>query len=93
MDGGTVRCSITVTPPEDVENAWGTLSAEALVAENITATEALVVPPQVRLRGWVTTYREEPAVGVTLDARARAHEDANGLHRQPGPADPAVPLH
>lgn len=73
--------SITVTPPEDVENAWGTLSAEALVGENLTATEALVVPPQVDLRGLVTTYRDEAAAGVTLDARARAYDDANGLHR------------
>jgi hypothetical protein len=73
--------SVTVTPPEDVENAWGTLSAEALVAEVVTATEALIVPPQVDLRGLVTTFVDEPAVGATLDARARVHEDANGLHR------------
>lgn len=73
--------TITVTPPEDVENAWGTLSAQALVGEELTTSQALVVPPQVNLRGGVSTYREEPAVGVTLDARARAHEDANGLHR------------
>lgn len=73
--------SITVTPPEDVENAWGTLSTEALVGEDLTTMEALVVPPQVDLRGSVTTFRDEPAVGATLDARARAHDDADGLHR------------
>ncbi len=73
--------SITVTPPEDVENAWGTLSAQALVAEDITASESLVVPPQVELRGQVTTYREEPAVGATLEARARVDEDGNDAHR------------
>lgn len=73
--------SITVTPPEDVENAWGTLSTEALVGEGLTTIEALIVPPQVDLRGSVTTYRDELAAGVTLDARARAQDDANGLHR------------
>lgn len=73
--------SITVTPPEDVENAWGTLSANVLVGEDLTTTEALVVPSQIDLRGSVTTYRDEAAAGVTLDARARAHDDANGLHR------------
>ncbi len=73
--------SVTVTPPEDVENSWGVLSAEALVGEEITATESLVVPPQVGLRGWVTTFRDETAIGVTVLARARAAREATATHR------------
>ncbi len=64
--------TISVTPPSDVENAWGILSAEALVGADITATEALIVPPRIGLRGWVTTFRDESATGVTILARARS---------------------
>ncbi|MBW2188169.1 MAG: carboxypeptidase regulatory-like domain-containing protein [Deltaproteobacteria bacterium] len=67
--------SVTVTPPEDVENTWGVLTAESLVGEEITATEALIVPSQIGLRGWVATFRDEAAVGVTILARARLSED------------------
>lgn len=67
--------TISVTPPSDVENAWGVLSAEALVGEDITATEALIVPPQIGLRGWVTTFHDESATGVTILASARSGSD------------------
>ncbi len=67
--------SVTVTPPEDVENTWGVLAAESLVGGEITATEALIVPSQIGLRGWVATFRDEAAVGVTILARARLSED------------------
>ncbi len=67
--------SITVTPPEDVDNTWGILTAESLVGEEVTATEALIVPSQIGLRGWVTTFRDEAAAGVTILARARMSED------------------
>lgn len=67
--------SITVTPPEDVESTWGILTAESLVAEEITATEALIVPWQIGLRGWVRTFRGESAAGLTVLARARLSED------------------
>lgn len=73
--------SITVTPPEDFENTWGVLSSEALVGEEITATEALIVPEQVGLRGWVATFRDEPASGVTILARARSGTDFGAMHR------------
>jgi len=64
--------TISVTPPSDVANAWGILSAEALVGDAITATEALIVPPQIGLRGWVTTFSDEAAAGITILARARS---------------------
>lgn len=67
--------TISVTPPSDVENAWGILSAEVLVGEDITSTEALVVPPQIGLRGWVTTFRDDSATGVTVLGRARSNAD------------------
>jgi hypothetical protein len=67
--------SITVTPPEDVESTWGVLTVESLVAAEVTATEALIVPSQIGLRGWVTTFRDESATGVTILARARLNED------------------
>jgi hypothetical protein len=67
--------SIAVTPPEDAENIWGVLIAESLVGEEVSSTEALVVPSQIGLRGWVTTFRDESAPGVTILARARMSED------------------
>ncbi len=67
--------SITVIPPEDADNNWGVLIADSLVGEEVTSTEALIVPAQVGLRGWVTTFREESAPGVTILARARMSED------------------
>ncbi len=73
--------SIVVTPPEDVENTWGILSAEALVGEGLTTIEALIVPPQIGLRGGVTTFRDESAPGVTVLARARSGTDVGAAHR------------
>jgi hypothetical protein len=73
--------SITVTPPEDVENTWGILSTEALVGEEITTTDTLIVPSQVGLRGWVRTFRDESASGVTILARARSNIAAIATHR------------
>jgi hypothetical protein len=73
--------SITVIPPEDVENTWGILSAESLVGEDLTATEDLIVPLQVGLRGWVTTFRDEFASGVTILARARVVADLGAMNR------------
>ena len=67
--------SISVTPPEDVDNSWGILPAEALVGEGLTEAETLVVPSQIRLRGQVTTFSDESASGVTILARARLSED------------------
>ena len=67
--------SITVTPPEDVENTWGVLTAESLVGEGVSATEALIIPSQIGLRGWVATFHDESAPGVTILARARLSED------------------
>lgn len=74
--------TISVTPPVDVENNWGVLVTEApLVGDQVTATEALIVPPQVGLRGWVTTFRDETAPGVTIVARARSDGDSIAMHR------------
>jgi hypothetical protein len=66
--------SITVTPPEDVENTWGVLSIDSLIGEGVTGPDALIVPSQIGLRGWVTTFRNETAGGVTILARARVNE-------------------
>jgi hypothetical protein len=73
--------SIVVTPPEDAEKAWGILSAEALVGEEVTATEALIVPEQIVLRGWVGTFSDEPAAGATILARARSVTEQGVTHR------------
>jgi len=73
--------SISVAPPEGVENTWGILSAGASVGEGFTEAEALVVPSQVSLRGEVTTFRDESAPGVTILARARLSEDLGIMHR------------
>lgn len=66
--------SITVTPPEDVENTWGVLSVDSLVGEGVTGSDPLIVPSQIGLRGWVTTFRDETAPGVTILARPRQNE-------------------
>ena len=73
--------SITVTPPEDVETTWGILSTEALVGEETMETEALIVPSQFSLHGWVTTFRQEQASGVTVLARARSNVATVATHR------------
>jgi hypothetical protein len=73
--------SISVAPPEDVENTWGIFSGGALVGEGFTEGEALVVPSQISLRGEVTTFRDESASGVTILASARPSEDLGITHR------------
>ncbi|MGB8329943.1 MAG: carboxypeptidase-like regulatory domain-containing protein [Polyangiales bacterium] len=74
--------TISVTPPADVENAWGILSAEALVDDENRSTEALIVPTQVGLRGWVTTFRDESATGVTVLARARSDAESGARSQE-----------
>jgi hypothetical protein len=73
--------SISVTPPEDVENTWGVLTLGALIEEGLTATEPWIVPSQIGLRGRVKTFQDEPASGVTILARARLNEDVGIVHR------------
>lgn len=73
--------SVTVTPPDDSESSWGVLSSEALVGEEITVAEALIVPSKVELFGWVSTFRNEVAPGVTVVARARAGAESASLYR------------
>ncbi|MBW2375746.1 MAG: carboxypeptidase regulatory-like domain-containing protein [Deltaproteobacteria bacterium] len=73
--------SISVAPPEDVENTWGIFSGGALVDEGFTEGEAFVVPSQISLRGEVVTFRDESASGVTILASARPSEDLGIMHR------------
>ncbi len=73
--------AITVTPPDDGKSSWGVLTAEALVGEEVTATEALIVPEQIGFRGWVATFLDEPAAGVTVLARARTGAEAGLVNR------------
>jgi len=68
--------SITVTPPEDVENAWGVLSLESPVDEDSTEAGTLIVPAQIALRGVVGTFDDELAAGITVLARARLGTDS-----------------
>lgn len=73
--------ALTVTPPDDAERAWGVLSAEALVVEDLTTIEVLTVPSKVELFGFVRTFREEAAAGVTVSARARTSTELASMHR------------
>jgi len=73
--------SISVTPPEDIQNNWGVLSADAAVGEELTTLGTLVVPSRIGLRGTVSTFRDEPAAGVTVLARARSTTDPGAVHR------------
>jgi len=73
--------SIAVTPPEDVENTWGILTAGVSVGEELTEAEPLIVPSQIDLRGRVTTFGDESGPGVTILARARLSEEQGVLHR------------
>ncbi len=73
--------AITVTPPDDGKSSWGVLTAEALVGEDVTTTEALIVPEQIGFRGWVATFLDEPAAGVTILARARPSAEAGLVNR------------
>jgi len=72
--------SITVTPPEDIENDWGALSDSSVVDEERTSVGALIVPWQLGLRGTVSTFREERAAGVTVLARARSAMDTGAVN-------------
>jgi len=67
--------TISVTPPSDIENSWGVLSTEALIGEGFSTVQTLVVPRQIGLQGWVTTFDEESAAGATIVARARSGGD------------------
>ena len=63
--------SIIVTPPDDASSTWGVLKSEALVGEELSVAEALVVPSKVELSGSVRTFRDEAAVGVPVVGQAR----------------------
>lgn len=73
--------ALTVTPPEDATRLWGVLAANALVGQDLAVSDALIVPTRVELLGWVRTFRQEAAVGVTVLARARPEMDRPALHR------------
>ena len=73
--------SITVTPPEDSDNSWGILSADAEVGEELTTIETLVIPSQLGLEGTVATFSDEPAAGATVLARARPGADPSAMQR------------
>jgi hypothetical protein len=73
--------SVTVTPPDDSASSWGVLSSEALVGEELAVAEALIVPAKVELFGWVRTFNEEAAAGVTVLARARLDSELASTHR------------
>ncbi|MGB5703399.1 MAG: carboxypeptidase-like regulatory domain-containing protein [Polyangiales bacterium] len=73
--------SITVTPPDDSSSSWGVLSSEALVGEEVSVAEVLVVPSKVELFGWVRTFNEEAAAGVPVLARARLNSTLGSMHR------------
>ena len=73
--------SITVTPPEDVDNTWGVLSASTLVGGELTTIETLIVPSQFDLRGSVITFDDESAPGVSILARARQDKDLGAVQR------------
>jgi hypothetical protein len=73
--------SITVTPPEDLGNNWGIHYDAAAVGEERTELGALLLPSQIGLSGTVSTFRNEPAPGVTVLARARPAADPSSVHR------------
>jgi hypothetical protein len=72
---------VNVTPPADADNPWGVLTTEAVVGGELTVTEPFVLPVQIGFRGSVTTFRDEPAPGLTVVARARSASNAVALHR------------
>lgn len=73
--------TVTVTPPEDVENAWGALASDTAVGEDIENAQIFVVPPQVGLHGWVTSFAEEAVPGATVFASARRDSMSREVHR------------
>lgn len=82
--------TVTVTPPSDAENTWGVLTAQAAVGGELTAIQALIVPSQIELRGWVETFRNEVAPGLTIVARARPSADSQAMHRSQEVATNAI---
>jgi hypothetical protein len=73
--------SLQVTPPEDDDTAWGVLSAEVVVVEELSESEPFVVPSKVGLTGEVSTFEGEPAPGLGVLARARLGETGDGVNR------------
>lgn len=73
--------ALTVTPPDDVETAWGVLSVDALVGAQSTTVDPLVVPSKVELFGSVRTFQEDAAAGVPVTARARTGTELASAHR------------
>jgi len=73
--------SLQVTPPEDVQTAWGVLSTEVAVLEDPGETQPLVVPAKVELIGGVSTLGGDPAPGLRVLARARQSEGGEGMNR------------
>lgn len=73
--------SLTVTPPDDSNSSWGVLSSEALVGEEVSVAEALIVPSKVELFGWVRTFKGEAAAGLTVLARARLNSELGSINR------------
>ena len=57
------------------------MTCEAVVGEEISATDTLIVPSKVKLFGSVITFKEEAVAGVTITARARLSGTIGSLHR------------
>lgn len=73
--------SVTVTPPEDVENGWGVLSVDIEVGEDPVLIEPFTVPPKVELVGVVESFQGNTFVGATISARARLSTESELMHR------------
>lgn len=73
--------ALTVTPPDDVETAWGVLSSDALVGQQSTTVDPLVVPSKLELFGSVRTFQDDAAAGVAVTARARTGTELASAHR------------
>lgn len=61
---------VIVTPPEDMNNAWAPLAAQAFIADDVALAD-LVLPSQIGLSGSCATFAGDPASGVAIVARAR----------------------
>ena len=72
---------VTVTPPEEIENSWGILFSQIPLVDGFATTGTLIVPWQINLTGEVRTFRDEPATGVTILARARRSGAPGSIHR------------
>lgn len=73
--------SVSVTPPNDVENPWAVLSVDVEVTENPIFIEPLIVPPKVALLGVVESFQGNTFVGATISARARLSTESELMHR------------